>query len=87
LDSCPLGALIAARSGAYYKPCGTFDYKGTHKLFKHAYSCDKAKKKAKYVIKRKRAPRGWTCSLDELPNGFAACQQGRKAFSFVPFTG
>ena len=67
----------SAAAAGYYKPCPSFTYKGEHKLFKHKVGCRKAKRKSKYVLRTHRAPRGWKCSLSELPNGYAACRRGR----------
>ena len=77
------GGATLDQSG-YYQPCGTFSLKGSHKLFRHALSCTKATRKAKYVLKHRSAPAGWKCSLNELGHGFAACQRGQKAWEFVP---
>jgi len=80
-----LGTLSAgAGASSYYKSCGTFKYKGKHKLFKHKYECHKAKRKAKYVLKHHHAPPHWRCSLDEMNNGYAACQKHKHGWEFVP---
>lgn len=79
-----LSTLGAAEADFNYKKCGTFRYKGKHLLFTHRYPCRKAKSKAKYVLRNRHRPPHWTCSLSELPNGFAACHRGRRAWEFVP---
>ena len=67
-----------------YKKCGSFRLKGKHVLFAHRYPCAKAKRKAKYVLRHRRNPPHWKCSLAELSSGFAACHRGRRAWEFVP---
>jgi hypothetical protein len=102
-----LGTLPAAEAGthtpsvhplAYFKPCGTFRFKGHYELFRHSVSCAKAKHKSKYVLRHRRAPRGWHCYLRKLRGGSrlapkkkrkrvvsATCTRGGRAFSFVPY--
>ncbi len=91
LSAAAMPAAAPAGSGgdhpqarAYYKPCGSFRYRGKHDLFKHAYGCAKAKKKSRYVLRNRKAPRGWSCSLERLRKGRAICTSGGKAFLFVP---
>jgi hypothetical protein len=81
----PTGAQGARASASpYYEPCGRLDFKGTHKLMHHVVGCAKASRKAKYVLKNHRAPKGWKCSLDNLSSGYAACGRGQKAFALFP---
>jgi hypothetical protein len=75
---------VPRAQAAYYRPCGTFTYKGKHNLFRHRLSCSTAEDKARYVLKHKSAPRHWNCSLDNLSDGFGACTKGQRAFQFVP---
>lgn len=77
-----VGPLALTSGTAYFKPCGTFKFKGGHKVFRHSLSCAKAKHKSKYVLKRRKAPRGWRCYLRKLRKGSATCRRGGKAFSF-----
>lgn len=79
-----VGTTGEAKADFTYKKCGTFRYKGKHLLFTHRYPCDKAKRKAKYVLRHRHRPPHWTCSLSELSNGFAACHRGHRAWEFVP---
>ena len=72
---------------AYYTPCGTFAYRGEHRLYQHAYDCDGARKKARYVLRHHKAPDGWKCSLGQLSAGYAACQNGRREFFLAPASG
>ncbi len=78
----PYAALV--RPLGYFKPCGTFRFKGGHKLFRHSLRCGKAKRKSKYVLRHRGAPRGWRCDLRKLRGGSATCKRGGRAFSFVP---
>jgi hypothetical protein len=78
------GAPGAAKAEFTYQKCGAFRYKGRHLLFTHRYPCQKAKRKAKYVLRHRHRPPHWTCSLSELSSGFAACHRGRRAWEFVP---
>lgn len=77
-------ASTEAKGNFAYRKCGAFRYKGKHLLFTHRYPCRKAKRKAKYVLRHRHRPPGWSCSLAELSNGFAACHRGRRAWEFVP---
>jgi hypothetical protein len=43
-----------------------------------------AKRKARYVLKKRANPPGWRCSLDNLGDGYGACARGRHAFEFLP---
>ena len=84
-----LATLLSARAGVarangYYDPCGTLNFKGSHKLFHHVVSCGTATRKAQHVLKSHAAPRGWKCSLSNLSNGYAACARGQKAFALFP---
>lgn len=79
-----VGTSGEAKADFTYKKCGAFRYKGKHLLFTHRYPCRKAKRKAKYVLRRRRRPPHWTCSLSELSSGFAACHRGHRAWEFVP---
>lgn len=78
------GAAPEVASAYTYKPCGSFRFKGRHDLFTHRFPCAKAKRKAKYVLRHRRNPPHWKCSLAELSSGFAACHRGRRAWEFVP---
>jgi MoaA/NifB/PqqE/SkfB family radical SAM enzyme len=102
-----LGTLPAAGAGThapsvrplgYFKPCGTFRFRGRHELFRHSLGCAKAKHKSKYVLRQRRAPRGWRCYLRKRRGGSrlarkkkrkrvvaATCTRGGRAFSFVPY--
>jgi hypothetical protein len=74
----------AAGAGSYYEPCGTLEFKGSHKLVHHVVGCGKASRKAKYVLKNHKPPHGWKCSLNNLSSGYAACGRGQKAFALFP---
>lgn len=74
----------AARPQVTYKKCGAFRYKGKHVLFTHKLPCAKAERKARYVLRHRRHPPHWKCSLAELSSGFAACHRGRRSWEFVP---
>jgi hypothetical protein len=102
-----VGTLPAAEAGtqapsvrplAYFKPCGAFRFKGRHDLFRHSFRCAKAKRKSRFVLKHRRAPRGWHCYLRKRRSGSrlgrkrkrkrvvaATCTRGGRAFSFVPY--
>jgi hypothetical protein len=67
-----------------YKKCGVFKFKGKHALFVLHYPCDKARKKAKYVLRHRHRPPHWKCSLSELSSGFATCHRHRHRWEFVP---
>ena len=69
---------------SYYKPCGSFRYKGKHDLFKHAYGCANAKRRSRYVLRKRKAPRGWKCSLGSRRKGATICASGAKAFLLKP---
>lgn len=73
-----------ADAGFTYRKCGTFEYRGKHLLLTHRFPCAKAERKARYVLRHHRRPPHWRCSLAELPNGFAACHRGKRAWEFVP---
>jgi len=75
---------VQAHDRAYYTRCPNIKYKGRHKLFRHALSCEIAKRKARYVLKNRKHPPRWRCSLDNLSDGYGACTHGRSAFEFLP---
>jgi len=79
-----VGGPGTAKADFTYKKCGVFRYKGKHVLFTHRYPCRKAERKARYVLRHRRNPPHWKCSLAELSSGFAACHRGRRAWEFVP---
>jgi hypothetical protein len=78
------GGAPGADARSYYRKCGVVKFKGRHALFTHRYPCRKAKRKARYVLKHRRRPPHWKCTLAELPNGFAACHRKKRAWEFVP---
>jgi hypothetical protein len=84
VKAAPAGSPPLAGAAAYYKRCPTFKFKGKHKLFHHAVSCAKSKKKSVYVLKHRKAPKGWKCSLKEFDNGYVSCKRGAKAFEYIP---
>lgn len=67
-----------------YKKCGVFRYRGKHALFARRYPCGKAQRKARFVLRHRRRPPHWKCSLAQLRSGFAACHRGHHAWEFVP---
>jgi hypothetical protein len=68
----------------YYSRCPNFHFHGTHKLFRHALSCPLAKGKSIYVLRYRKHPPGWRCSLGSLQAGYGACARGARAFEFLP---
>jgi hypothetical protein len=74
----------ATPSRAYYQRCPNLQYRGKHKLFRHALACRVARREARYVLKNRTHPPGWRCSLDNLAEGYGACARGKRAFEFLP---
>lgn len=75
---------LATQARPYYQRCPNLRYRGKHKLFRHALACRVAKREARYVLKNRRQPPGWRCSLDNLADGYGACARGKRAFEFLP---
>lgn len=74
----------SARAAAPYHKCGNFRFRGKHALFARHYPCSRARRKARFVLAHRHAPRHWKCSLAELAHGFAACHRDVHSWEFVP---
>jgi hypothetical protein len=64
-------------------PCPTVNFRGRYQLSQRNLGCTEAKSKAVYVIKRDKAPPGWSCS-GRILKGHARCSRGRKVFAISP---
>jgi hypothetical protein len=73
----------AVARGAGLSPCPTVAFRGRHQLSQRNMGCGQAKQKAVYVIKRDKAPDGWTCT-GRIMKGQARCTHGRKVFAISP---
>jgi hypothetical protein len=76
-------AATTAEAAGGYSTCSKKLKRSGHRfqVNRRKLSCDAARRKTKRVLKRKRAPRGWDCSLPNLPRA-GSCWKGRQAFVF-----
>ena len=72
-------------AAAYYRACGKVKVGGHGRnVFAHRLGCRSARRKARYVLRTHRAPRGWRCELAAVRRGTTACARGSRAFATAP---
>jgi hypothetical protein len=72
----------AVKSGGLAS-CEILSFRGKHHVSQRNLGCGAAHQKARFVIKRLKAPSGWNCS-GRINHGYATCHSGRKVFSVSP---
>ena len=75
-------STAAADRSARYKRCKNIKLKQRrYRVVKLKMPCKSARRKTRYVLKKRKPPRGWTCSMPNFPvNG--VCSKQSKRFIF-----
>jgi len=75
-------STATANPYARYKRCKNIRFRKRHyRVVKLRMRCKPARRNTRYVLRKRKPPRGWTCSMPNLPvNG--VCSQKRQRFAF-----
>jgi hypothetical protein len=75
-------STAAANPYARYKRCKKIKFKQrSYRVVKLRMPCKSARRKTRYVLKKRKAPKRWTCSMPNFPiNG--VCSKKSKRFIF-----